>query len=593
MRFRSLGKWDNREESKGLIFVAQLIDELMFDYTLDTYKPSAMNTALLIKEAVTTIKAIEAGVVMKPNLAHVLHELCENLKSDEVAQRMITVDIDGVTTTLQNPKSSDGSVATVVELLMRQVPLQDYKIMTEASILVELSTTQDRSKLRKLTRSYITTLLNYGYTDKYIRKVSQQFFHYSSDRITDNSAIAAFFENFNVNPIEFDVIYKAPEYFKEFSDAAKRLGISVLSDLDDTPISQAEITKHKLSLSAGEVFLFMTKVLGKEPNIVKLKADRKIETIQTLIGLYHHKATPKSITDCLVRNSETGICTKVSRHTNPMHKCHDAVKTVASKKLSSFMKAFSLKSESFAKFHRSAELHSLALASESVENQMINLWIALESLVPNNTDKDTAQIDHLANSIMPFLNLEYVNKLLTRFSKDLLTWNAGVVRRIYKDVDAKGVVSKTAHLLALNKYEHLRRDLEESFGDFHLLRDRYEHLQRMLSSPKLIVDVLDAHSKRVAWQLRRIYRARNTIVHDGSTPSYTEILVENTHDYLDSVMRWLMALASSENTIHTVAQGFKMVELNYGSYKKNLSKKGLVFDEDNIDSLMFSFHYSR
>ncbi|CAM3391111.1 hypothetical protein BZK31_26640 [Pseudomonas floridensis] len=593
MRFRSLGKWDNREESKGLIFVAQLIDELMFDYTLDTYKPSAMNTALLIKEAVTTIKAIDAGVVMKPNLAHILNELCENLKSDEVAQLMMTVDIEGVTTILKNPKSSDGSVATVVELLMRQVPLRDYKAMTEAFMLLELRTSQDRSKLRKLTRSYITTLLNYGYTDKYIRKVSQQFFHYSSDRITDNNAITAYFEKFAVNAVEFDVVYKAPEYFKEFAEAAERLGILVSGDLEEIPISQDEIARNKLNLGAGEVFLFIAKVKGKEPNIVKLKADRKLETIQTLIGLYHHKESRKSITDCLVRNSETGVCTKISRHTNPMHKCHDTVQTVASKKLSSFMKAFSLQPESFAKFHRSAELHSLALASESVENQMINLWIALESLIPNNTDKDTAQIDHLANSIMPFLNLEYVNKLLTRFSKDLLTWNAGVVRRMYKAVDAKGVVSKTAHLLALSKYDHLRKDLEESFGDFHLLRDRYQHLQKILSSPKLVVDVLDAHSKRVAWQLRRIYRARNTIVHDGSTPSYTEILVENTHDYLDSVMRWLMALASSENTIHTVAQGFKMVELNYGSYKKKLSQKGLTFDEGNIDSLMFSFHYLR
>lgn len=593
MRFRSLEKWDNKEESKGLIFIAQLIDELMFDYTLDTYKPSAMNTALLIKEAVDTISAIDAGVVMKPNLPHILNELCESLKSDEVVQKLLSVDISGVTSTLLNPKSSDGNVATVVELLLRQVPLFAYKAMNETLLREELLGTQDRSKLRKLTRSYITTLLNYGYTAKYIQKISQKFFHYSPDRITSNEAIEDYFENFSGKLIDYHVIYKAPAYFSEFSEAAKRLGIETLSNLDGCLISRDEINQHKIQLGTNEIFLYMSEIKGKEPNIVKVKADKSIETIQTLIGLYHHKETPKPITDCLVKNSETGACTKIYRHTNPMHKCHDAIQSVASKKLSAFMKAFSLKKESFSKFHRSAELHSLALASDSVENQMINLWIALESLIPSKTDKDTAQIDHLANSIMPFLNLEYINKLLTRFSKDLLYWNHKFVRRLYKGIDAQGVVSKTAHLLALPKYQDLRTELENSFGDYHLLRDRYEHLVRLLSSPKSILETLDSHSKRVAWQLRRIYRARNTIVHDGSTPSYTEVLVENTHDYLDSVMRWVMALASSENTIYTVAQGFKMVELNYMSYKKNLSEKGLIFSEDNIDQLMFSFHFSR
>lgn len=593
MRFRSLEKWENLAESKGLVFVAQLVDELMFDYTIDTYKPSAMNTALLIKEAVDTVAAIDAGVVMKPNLKHILDELCENLKSDKVAENLLSVDINGVTSTLQNPKSSDETVSTISELLLRQIPLRAYKEMNEKLLKEELTGAQDRSILRRLTRSYITTLLNYGYTAKYIQKTSQKFFHYSSDRITGNEAIEQYFEYFRGKAVDYHVIYKAPNHFTEFSDAASKLGIVVRTNLDDSPISQAEARNHHVQLGANEVFLCMTEIRGKEPNIVKLRADKKIETIQTLIGLYHHKETPRSITDCLVKNSETGVCTKITQHTNPMHKCNDAVQTVASRKLSSFMNAFTLKQESFSKFHRSAELHSLALASDSVENQMINLWIALESLVPSKTDKDLAQIDHLANSIMPFLNLEYINKLLTRLSKDLLYWNHRYIREIYKNIETKGVASKTAHLLALPEHHDLRSDLEQKFGDYHLLRDRYEHLAKIVSSPKSIIETLDSHSKRVAWQLRRIYRARNTIVHDGSTPSYTEVLVENTHDYLDSVMRWLMALASSDNTIFTVAQGFKMVELNYNSYKKNLSEKSLVFTQSNIDSLLFRFQYSR
>lgn len=594
MRFRSLAKWDDRESSKVLIYIAQLIDELLFDYTLDTYKPSAMNTALLIGEAVSTIKAIESGVVLKPNLRHVLDELCENLKNDEIAKELISVDIVGVTTTLQDRKASESSVATVVELLHRQIPLSAYKQKNQEMLYLEVMGSQDINKIRKFTRSYITTLLNSGYSSKHIEKESQKFFFYSKDRITDNAAILDYFELFSKASISYDVLYRAPSYFLEFLESAKYLGIKVIKVVsEEAPLFNDELVAQKFQLGFEEVYLWISEVSGKEPYVVKAMADKKIETIQTLIGLYHHKESPKSITECLVRNSATGKCYKVAKLTNPMHKCHDATQTVASKKLSIFMKAFALKKESFNKFHRSAELHSLALASESIENQMINLWIALESLIPSKDNDDIAQIEHISNSVMPFLNLEYIRKILTRFSKDLLYWNRGLIKSIYKRINAQGVVSKTAHLLALPEYEALRSELESSFGDNHLLRDRYEHLVSLVSSPKKISTTLDVHAKRVAWQLRRIYRARNMIVHDGSTPSYTEVLIENTHDYLDTVMKWLMALASSANTIHTVSQGFKMMELNYISYKEALSEKNIVFNKDNVDLLLFKYAMNR
>lgn len=593
MRFRNLNKWDNKSESKGLIFVAQLIDELLFDYTLDSYKPSAMNTALLAKEAAVTITAIDAGIVMKPNLLHILNELCENLQSDEVARNLMSVDEVGVINTLTNPKSSDASTATVVKLLLRQIPLPAYKAKNEELIKEELLGREQSSRLRKLTRSYITTLLNSGYTATYIRNVTKDFFHYSTDRISGNEAIEDYFNYFSIEATEHYVIYKAPSYLVEFSEAAGLLGINILKNLENCPITEEDIRRHNIHLGPNEVFICLEKIRGKEPNFVKIKADSSVETIQTLIGLYHHKESPKPINECLVKNATTQICTKIAKHTNPMHKCADAVPSVASKKLSSFLKAFALDKESFNKFHRSAELHSLALGSDSIENQMINLWIALESLVPSKTDKDIAQIDHLTLSIIPFLNLEYINKLLTRLFKDLLQWNQKLVRRLYKKINAQGISSKTAHLLALPEYQDLRDELEASFGDYHLLKDRYTYLVSLLSSPAEILKILDNHGKRVAWQLRRIYRARNTIVHDGSTPSYTEVLIENTHDYLDSIMRWLMALASMDTTIISVAQGFKMVELNYMSYRKKLSEKQLVFSKDNIDTLLLRFQYPK
>lgn len=585
MKYRSLQKWDDKDNTKGLIFVAQLIDELLFDFTLDTYKPSAMNTCLLAIEALSTIASIKKGTIKKPNLKHILDELCENLENDHVAKSLINVDLSGVKATLMDPKSSDQSINTTVELLAIQMQLEPYKKKTEELLYKELSNQPSMSTLRSLTRSYITTLINCKFSTEYIKRVSQKFFFYSGDRIGGTDAIKDYFELFSLHPQKYGVLYKGPKYLLEFQSSGKRLGIDIQ---EESPDARIDLKKYNFRKNQDECFLYINEIESLDIFSAKSATEGKIELLQTLIGLYHHKETPKPITECLAFNKESQECRKVSTSINPMHKCQDMKPGAASKKLYDFISSFSMQRESFQKFNRSAELHALALSSESRENQMINLWISLESLIPSiESNSNTSQIEHISKSLIPFLNLGYIDKLIMRFTNDLYQWNSPLVKSLLKDIKTDGVLNKATHFLVLDEHEPKRARLKDSFRDFHLLRNRFEHIHSIVSDPMKIISTLDAHKKRVDWQLRRIYRARNTIVHDGTTPTYVDILIENTHDYLDSIMNTLMRLAATENTLNSIEQGFKMVELNYFSYYKAINEKGLKFDINNIDRLFF------
>ena len=68
MKYRILSKWTDPVASEGLVFFAQLLEELLFDYSLDTYKPSAMNSSTLCIEARRLIRDIEDDVIDKNNL---------------------------------------------------------------------------------------------------------------------------------------------------------------------------------------------------------------------------------------------------------------------------------------------------------------------------------------------------------------------------------------------------------------------------------------------------------------------------------------------------------------------------------------------
>ncbi|WP_027853191.1 HEPN domain-containing protein [Marinobacterium litorale] len=579
MKFRSLHKWDDSQGSKELILFAQLVDELLFEFTLDTYKPSAMNTVLLVREAIQTYMGIESGTIKSPNFRHVIDELCENLDKDIVAQSSILVDLGGVKSTLKDPKKPDKSKLTCLKLILNQMPLSLYKLKNEELLVEAICETKDLSSIRSLTRSYITTLLNNGYSEKYIQRIARDFFHYSGNRISGNSDISLFLENFKNEPDEFQVVYKGPLFLKGFKNSAEKLGICISENNGE--LSKV-IDDCNFNLGNNQVYL-ITKCKAKEYQKAKKYSDSKIDQLQTLIGLYHHKESPKKITEGLVISPDLKNGKLVSSHFNPMHKCKDLKIGAASKKLNKFMDGFSMEKESFLRFNRSADLHALALASDSIENQLINLWTALESLLPSKDDDKLSQIEHISSSIMPFLNIGYIQKIVIRLSKDLLLWNSGISKRVFKEVECTGIPEKTLNLLALDKYEGLRNDLKGRFNDFHLLSERFSYLEYLMSSPSHVISSLDSHKLRVDWQIRRIYRARNMIVHDGTTPSYTEILIENTHDYLDTIFSYLMSLGSKDHVLNSIDQVFKMVELDYSSYYKRLSEKGLKFNEGNID----------
>ena len=579
MKFRSLHKWDNAQGSKELILFAQLVDELLFEFTLDTYKPSAMNSSLLVREAIQTYLAIESGAIKSPNLKHIIDELCENIDKDVIAQSLIRVDLGGVKSTLKDPKTPNKSKLTCLRLIESQMPLTLYKSKNEELLMGSICGAKDSSSIRSLTRSYITTLLNSGYSEKYIQGEAREFFHYSSNRISGNSDISLFLENFKNEPEEFQVVYKGPQFLKGFESAAEKLGITITENKGE--LSQV-IDKCNFGLAQNQIYL-TTKCEAKEYHKAKKYSDSKIDQLQTLIGLYHHKESPKKISEGLVVSPDLINGKIVASHFNPMHKCKDLKIGTASRKLNKFMDGFSMERESFFRFNRSADLHALALASDSVENQLINLWTALESLLPSKEDEKISQIEHISNSIMPFLNIGYIQKIVIRLSKDLLLWNSGFSKNVFKKVECSGIPEKTLNFLALDKYERLRDDLKRRFNDFHLLRERFCYLEKLMSSPLHVVSSLDSHKQRVDWQIRRIYRARNMIVHDGRTPSYTEILIENTHDYLDTILSSLMSLGSKDHILNSIDQGFKMAELSYLSYYKRLNEKGLKFDERNIE----------
>lgn len=93
MKLKNLDQWDFEGEVESLLFFAQRMDELLFLYSLDTYKPPCLNAPYLVKEALSVVEEVENGVIEESAIKKVMDELRWSLAGDLIAKKAIESDI--------------------------------------------------------------------------------------------------------------------------------------------------------------------------------------------------------------------------------------------------------------------------------------------------------------------------------------------------------------------------------------------------------------------------------------------------------------------------------------------------------------------
>ena len=129
------------------------------------------------------------------------------------------------------------------------------------------------------------------------------------------------------------------------------------------------------------------------------------------------------------------------------------------------------------------------------------------------------------------------------------------MKNLIKDIDGQDSYEKVLKIISLSRYEKKREEIKNKFGDYYLMKDRFEFFSHLFSNSENLKKGIENHKKRLEWQIRRIYRARNLIVHSGITPDYVEILITNLHDYLDIIFQTLIMLVIEPNKIDSIEQG--------------------------------------
>ena len=117
----------------------------------------------------------------------------------------------------------------------------------------------------------------------------------------------------------------------------------------------------------------------------------------------------------------------------------------------------------------------------------------------------------------------------------------------------------------LEKNKDLREKVLDSCGDFPLLKERISYYSNELASPTKVYSFVEKHAERVRWQIMRIYRNRNLIIHNGSKMSYLSLLIENLHSYVDDFITYIIHSMSDGKDINCMCLDLFTKECRWNS----------------------------
>jgi hypothetical protein len=239
---------------------------------------------------------------------------------------------------------------------------------------------------------------------------------------------------------------------------------------------------------------------------------------------------------------------------------------------------------------KALQYHKEAIDSQALENQLVDLWAALEGFVPQPFD-DQPRIQHYISYLLPPLVLTYSEKIF-KYIGDSLFHCDKQVRDVISGINVgESFALKAASVILCDEFAAERDKVCALLDDHPLLRFRMYRVYRQYHTAADCLETIKSHKVKLAWHLNRIYNTRNSIMHSATSLPYLETLVENLHIYLDILLTSVSQLAAKSSIrtdINAILKMLSVEERVYLSHLKAESEQGNAsFHSGNFVKVVF------
>lgn len=531
-----MNTWQIDSSYNGLLFFAQLSEELLFHFSHDSFKVPTLNFHFLCVEASSVIRDIEQGILENGNITPIINEFESTFQSDPIAASFYGNEIDAVFASkneygaykevfkeIKKEPKSEASIKKfkdTVEYLLEDLSRNDRYYAEGTEQLKKLVTKtnlcqQELELIKQYTRAVLSELINIGYSEEYIYSIIKTVF--SNEQEPFDSAD----EKFNSFLSYFSLKKKNYIVYLPISNLKLKEDLSAFPGL--------AIAENVFEMFGGKPsYILKMDYEAYDQDSAVMKVLNIIDFCTSLTQYVKHCKRSYSYKYAEVVDAETKESFHLKAMTQPFYRQRrtpsDVHEYVNSSLVSSLFDAISL--------------HSSAFNSKDMNNQLLDLWTAMEVLFPVERNGSYSKINQISNSASTILSYDHIRELIKSLDSELKD-NIGedyAEHILTEDIPGKADEEKLLSVIVLDEFEDQYKFLDSKLLMNPLCAYKLHHYKEEFSSPKGVVDFYKRHSIRLTWQIMRIYRSRNLIIHDGTTWPFLPVILQNLHFYIDTII---------------------------------------------------------
>lgn len=587
------------QDTENLFLFYQRINEAMFDYAPDSYKAPILDTRLLCDEAYRTYILLKNSNAedkfYKKYIGTILQELLESLATDSIAKEILAGRYDTIVSNLKEACNDKNKFESTVRNLRNYLGQRKYYNALVQCLSKKIKGKRNQQEIIHMAELWLCEIYNLGYSKQHVYNVTNEFFTYVD--INSADAIDEFFKKFDFKTKKWELLTFADKdlisYISGLQRTIKNDKVIVEEyEFDELKnlVQQPQYRKMYWFFSDLKALQKLRKVgcikcVGEalDPYVAMQRVQDYIKTLSNFVTnfdnedkkLYPYIVCLNYIKQRIIIQSPIDCRTRVYSQ----NYLHNTLKMIGSLKVSRNV---------FSVLLKVLEYHGDAIAQKSENRYAVStLWTALETLFIDGQVAGSKG-DIVKDALIEIIQRTYIIKRLKYLQIDFLrnirAYNGDLIKK-YNLED----ISVFTEMLFDDPQSTRTKEVQATLAHNPLLRTRvYVMVDNDLGKADKIEKFLAKHRNRIGYQIDRIYRVRNFLIHAAQEMDYEDSTVECLHYYVDFVINYIFAKMEAGDAIVDIYDVIEEARGDNTVHKKILSDNpSMAVSRENYLKMLF------
>lgn len=529
-------------KTPGQQYIIALWCELFNMDTIDSYRVRIMNANSILEELDQTISDRVNDDISLNNILFICREAERILSLDKICAKYYPDKLSYLIYILketQKTKKDDDllNLTFKIKTLSKLLTYNYLQLLTDEIKIALVA--NDLDSIQHFTKSLASELINKGFSFEYLYFLKDIFLAEDTTKTFEvrwdnfiNSILSAK-NNYNI-------------YFK-FSGNKTITKFSNVFDINiSTEYIKSSVNDIEIDFTdqPGKYYGLIKNVTSYDATSAVSTAIKSIDMLRNL-SRYEFRKTDFSVSpNFLVLNTKTDVFELRSSFLRPVGFIQHGSKSRFETYIESMNQCLSstnLDNYSKERIINSFKYFRMSIDAEESEIRFILCWIALEFLLKTGTHSSI--ISRILYYLPKVISYQFFKKIIIDFSANISRMNIpdSITTKYFSKnaIDQFEIKSIYEFLLDNSKVASLKSEIQSE-----LLKIRIDELSNMLSNPESLKQRFHRHTEDLEWNIQRIYRVRNKLVHSAETQINIRQLESNLTYYFTTLFNNIIYSAS-------------------------------------------------